>query len=64
MAKTLKDLNWSMFTINMGLGFATGLSIALTNDMSLRKAGFTIALCMTTSLIGFLTDAKKKLSRR
>lgn len=64
MAKTLRDLNWSMGALNLALGFLSGLAIVLSNEMSLKKSALTIGLCITTSLIGWLTDAKKRLGGR
>ena len=62
MPKTIKDLNWSLFLINIFGAIATGVVISLAGDFTWQGLGITVLGVVAKDLASFFSDAKKQLS--
>ncbi|KAF0246283.1 MAG: hypothetical protein FD167_3475 [bacterium] len=62
MAKTLKDLNWNLFLVNLIFALLTGLGIVLAGSFTFTSGLAVIAGIIIKDNLAFFADAKKQLS--
>ena len=63
MPKTLKDLNWSLYSVNMILALFGAVLVIVGNDIvSWKGIAGVLAVALAKDNISFFSDAKKQLS--
>lgn len=64
MSKTLKDLNWSLYTVNIILALFGAILVIVGNDIVTWKGIMgTLLVAVAKDNISFFSDAKKQLER-
>lgn len=63
MSKTLKDLNWSLYAVNMILALCGAVLVIYGNSISSWEGIFwVILIAIAKDNIAFFSEAKKSLS--
>ncbi len=63
MSKTLKDLNWSLYVVNMILAISGAVLVIYGNGITGYEGIFwTVLIAIAKDNISFFSEAKKKLS--
>lgn len=61
MPKSLKELNWPLFAIEMASSICSGVAIALAGKLTGWTAVAAVSIVVVKSADSFFKDAKKQL---
>lgn len=62
MPKTLKDINWALYFVNVLKAISAGLVIIFAGSFSLKASLFIIGGLVAADSVAFFSKAQKELS--
>lgn len=63
MPKTLKDINWALYVVNLLKAVSAGLVIIFAGNFTLKASFFIVGGLIAADSLAFFSKAQKELSK-